>query len=217
MTCPCFWSETTAIMDLVRRLLPHETTSNKYIFSSLHRRFFSIRFIWFCCSIYEFWLLDVTWFFGWSLRTSLGLRFVWYTSLRRLPSDIFLGRKLASDMNSLCLLFECCCSPCLAPNRSCWILGRVRVSLCSKPNETLFRRRFVSTFISKIDQPIAFRSTVETIIFFEKQFLSPGFVKQKHLDGNSTRHMFKVYNICHNFRIHDDVLIKNVSFQHSSV
>lgn len=48
----------------------------------------------------------------------------------------------------------------------------------------------------KIDQPIAFRSTVETIIFFEKQFLSPGFIKQKHLDGNSTRHMFKVYNTC---------------------
>lgn len=145
--------------------------------------------------MHEFWLLNVTWFFGWSLRTSLGLRFVWYTSLRRLPSDIFWGRRLASDMNSLCLLFECCCSPCLAPNRSCWILGRVRVSLCSKPNETLFRRRLASTFISKIDQPIAFRSTVENFIFFGKQFLSPGFVKQEHLDGNSTRHMFKVYNM----------------------
>ena len=145
--------------------------------------------------MHEFWLLNVTWFFGLSLRTSLGLRFVWYTSLRRLPSDIFLCRRLASDMNSLCLLFECCFPPCLAPNRSCWILGRVRVSLCSKPNDTLFRRRFVSTFISKIDQPIAFRSTVQKFIFFEKQFLSPGFVKQEHLDGKSTRHMFKVYYI----------------------
>lgn len=158
-------------MDLVRRLLPHETTSNRYIFSSLYRRFFSILFIWLCCSRLEFWWLDITWFLGGSLRTSLGLRFVWYTSLRRLLSDIFLGRRLASDMNSLYLLFECC-APCLASNRSSLIFGKVRVSLCSKSNETLLRRRFASTFISKIDQLIAFLCTIQKFIFRKTIFIS---------------------------------------------
>lgn len=151
MICLCFWSEIIVIMDLVCRFLLYEMIFNKYIFLLLYWWFFSICFIWFCCLMYEFWLFDVMWFFGWFLRILLGLCFVWYILLCCFLLDIFWGRSFVLDMNLLCFLFECCCFLCLVLNWFCWIFGRVWVLLCFKLNEILFWWRFVLMFILKID------------------------------------------------------------------
>lgn len=151
MICLCFWSEIIVIMDLVCRFLLYEMMFNKYIFLLLYCWFFSICFIWFCCLMYEFWLFDVMWFFGWFLRILLGLCFVWYILLCCFLLDIFWDRRFVLDMNLLCFLFECCFFLCLVLNWFCWIFGRVWVLLCFKLNEILFWWRFVLMFILKID------------------------------------------------------------------